>query len=145
MLTLPFQLFSYWSQKRTLRHPYQMVYVKDNKIADPSKETTGKDPNISPAALTQDSVALDKQRALVELNMILNKQREPLTAYCLNMMKNYKNIPGVATNATTPFAENSGSLEGIHGSYHVIIGGPGGHMSKVPVAAFDPVFWFHHV
>jgi hypothetical protein len=145
VLTLPFQL-SYWSQKRTLRHPYQMVvYVKDDRIVDPNKETRGEDPNISPSALAQNSVALDKQRALIELNMILNKQREPLTAYCLNMMKNYTNIPGVATNATTPFATNSGSLEGIHGSYHGIIGGPGGHMSKVPVAAFDPVFWFHHV
>lgn len=37
-----------------------------------------------------------------------------------------------------------GSLEGIHNQYHGIIGGFAGHMSRVPVAAFDPVFWFHH-
>jgi len=46
-----------------------------------------------------------------------------------------------------------GSIEGFHGNYHVNIGGfvaSGrnltylGHMSNVPVAAFDPVFWFHH-
>lgn len=38
----------------------------------------------------------------------------------------------------------SGSIEGFHGNYHYFIGGDGGHMSTVPIAAFDPVFWFHH-
>lgn len=38
----------------------------------------------------------------------------------------------------------SGSLEAIHGRYHVLIGGQSGHMSSVPVAAFDPMFWLHH-
>ena len=44
------------------------------------------------------------------------------------------------------------SLEDIHDNIHVILGGPGpsdqaapqGHMSIVPYAAFDPVFWLHH-
>ncbi|EWC44400.1 hypothetical protein DRE_01226 [Drechslerella stenobrocha 248] len=36
------------------------------------------------------------------------------------------------------------SLEGIHGSIHVWVGGNGGHMAVVPFASFDPVFWFHH-
>ena len=41
--------------------------------------------------------------------------------------------------------EASGSLEGsIHGNYHVLIGGGRGHMSNPTVAAFDPIFWFHH-
>lgn len=42
--------------------------------------------------------------------------------------------------------EYSGSLEQIHNIYHGLIGGlgPGGHMSRVPTAAFDPIFWFHH-
>ena len=41
----------------------------------------------------------------------------------------------------------SGSLEGLHGDYHGHIGGvpgQGNHMSRVPSAGFDPVFWFHH-
>ncbi|KAI0126190.1 hypothetical protein BJ170DRAFT_685428 [Xylariales sp. AK1849] len=40
-----------------------------------------------------------------------------------------------------------GSLEGIHNMYHVYLGGFGGmsgHVGFVPVAAFDPLFWFHH-
>jgi Common central domain of tyrosinase len=54
-------------------------------------------------------------------------------------------------SATAPLAERmvwrwSGSLEAIHNLYHVLIGGwpSGGHMSQVPCAAFDPIFWAHH-
>ncbi|KAL7900614.1 Monophenol monooxygenase [Trichoderma sp. SZMC 28014] len=41
------------------------------------------------------------------------------------------------------------SLESIHNSVHNFIGGDNvvagcGHMSSVPVAAFDPIFWLHH-
>jgi tyrosinase len=47
---------------------------------------------------------------------------------------------------------NFPSLESIHDSIHVWVGGPmparrpapAGHMSDVPYAAFDPVFWLHH-
>lgn len=35
-------------------------------------------------------------------------------------------------------------LEGPHGSIHVWVGGPGGDMSSVPRAAYDPIFWSHH-
>ncbi|KAK8085550.1 hypothetical protein PG997_006821 [Apiospora hydei] len=54
----------------------------------------------------------------------------------------------------------SGSLESLHNLYHgliggnpkiqrganeeILVGGGGGHMSKVSTAAFDPVFWMHH-
>lgn len=41
------------------------------------------------------------------------------------------------------FDDALGSLEALHGNYHVMIGGAG-HMGHVPVAAFDPIFWFHH-
>lgn len=37
------------------------------------------------------------------------------------------------------------SLEGIHNSVHVFVGGLAyGHMSENEVAAFDPIFWMHH-
>ncbi|PVH87416.1 putative tyrosinase [Cadophora sp. DSE1049] len=35
------------------------------------------------------------------------------------------------------------SLEDIHGQLHVFSGGSG-QMGRVPVAAFDPIFWMHH-
>ncbi|KAL9050230.1 MAG: hypothetical protein Q9162_006765 [Coniocarpon cinnabarinum] len=39
--------------------------------------------------------------------------------------------------------QNWSSLEDIHNSIHVLTGGHG-HMSRVPSAAFDPIFWLHH-
>ncbi|KAK3319425.1 hypothetical protein B0H66DRAFT_603970 [Apodospora peruviana] len=38
----------------------------------------------------------------------------------------------------------NGSLEGIHNTFHGHIGGDVGHMGTPTVAAFDPVFFFHH-
>ncbi|KAF2198311.1 Di-copper centre-containing protein [Delitschia confertaspora ATCC 74209] len=35
------------------------------------------------------------------------------------------------------------SLEGIHDTVHGLVG-KGGHMSQVPYAGFDPIFWLHH-
>jgi tyrosinase len=42
------------------------------------------------------------------------------------------------------FADFSPSLENPHGGLHVWVGGSGGDMSRVPIAAYDPIFWFHH-
>jgi tyrosinase len=86
------------------------------------------------------------------LNQALNVMREPYTDYSLNMMKWYDKYSDFASNESnkSSFDETvktisaSGSIEGIHGQYHGLIGGTAGHMSQVPVAAFDPVFWFHH-
>lgn len=45
--------------------------------------------------------------------------------------------PNKETLADMP---NWGSLEDIHNAVHNLMGG-GGHMSRVPVSAFDPIFW----
>ena len=36
------------------------------------------------------------------------------------------------------------SIEDLHNSIHVAIGGNMGHMSQLDYSAFDPVFWLHH-
>ena len=84
------------------------------------------------------------------LNEALNDTRESLTGTLLRMISDakYKDYVTFATNGVMkPRAKGDsyGSLEGIHNTYHNWIGGKGGHMSEVSVAAFDPVFWFHHV
>ena len=38
-------------------------------------------------------------------------------------------------------ATNYGSLEDIHNAVHTLVGGGGGHMSKIALSAFDPLFW----
>jgi tyrosinase len=40
------------------------------------------------------------------------------------------------------FLDFQGQLEGIHNSVHVWIGGT---MGQIPWAAYDPIFWAHHV
>ncbi|KAG9045504.1 hypothetical protein FS842_001173, partial [Serendipita sp. 407] len=42
--------------------------------------------------------------------------------------------------------KTTNSLEKIHDDMHDLIGGifDGGHMSRIPFAAFDPIFWLHH-
>ncbi|KAF7896062.1 hypothetical protein EAF00_006077 [Botryotinia globosa] len=71
------------------------------------------------------------------------------------------NLPNFRTQIMTLFANwqpynrfsNKGSgssgfgnVESIHDTVHTLTGGYiySGHMSVVPVAAFDPIFWFHH-
>ena len=47
-------------------------------------------------------------------------------------------------NAFSNMADGGNSIEGVHGSVHVITGGNNGHMSYPEYAAFDPIFYFHH-
>jgi tyrosinase len=56
-----------------------------------------------------------------------------------------------ATLARNKSAESAGSkvtndinIEFIDNNIHSWIGGKGSHMSQMPVAAFDPIFWLHH-
>ncbi|CAG8820693.1 29691_t:CDS:1, partial [Gigaspora margarita] len=37
------------------------------------------------------------------------------------------------------------SFETTHDVFHLIFGGPGGHMAYADLAGFDPIFYFHHV
>jgi tyrosinase len=43
--------------------------------------------------------------------------------------------------ALNDFLDFSAQLEDIHNNVHVWVGG---HMSDIPFAAFDPIFWAHH-
>lgn len=42
------------------------------------------------------------------------------------------------------FLDFSQAVEGLHDRVHVWTGGRRGHMSQIPFAAFDPIFWAHH-
>lgn len=42
------------------------------------------------------------------------------------------------------FATFNEQVEELHGQVHVWTGGRDGHMSQVPWAGFDPIFWAHH-
>jgi tyrosinase len=42
------------------------------------------------------------------------------------------------------FMDFTQNLEQLHNRVHVWVGGNRGHMSQIPFAAFDPIFWAHH-
>jgi len=46
--------------------------------------------------------------------------------------------------ALPDFFTFSRRIEDLHGAVHVYVGGRAGHMSQVPLAAYDPIFWAHH-
>ncbi|OCL09432.1 Di-copper centre-containing protein [Glonium stellatum] len=80
------------------------------------------------------------------LNIAINRTREEKIRMISAMLTDpsYGRFSAYGTNAQVTGGP-SGSLEGsIHGEYHNKLGGDSGHMSAVPVAAFDPVFWIHH-
>ena len=107
------------------------------------------------------------EKAVETMNQALNMIREDEMRSCLVMIErgeysNYRNFStnGVMIQGQNPdnlseiLKKNTGSLEGLHNNYHVYIGGFTGprksmktrigHMTCVPIAAFDPVFWIHH-
>lgn len=45
---------------------------------------------------------------------------------------------------TNKFRVHFNSIEGAHNTIHGTVGGSGGQMSVIPLAAFDPIFWLHH-
>lgn len=82
----------------------------------------------------------------IRMNHTLNKVRDSGVSQILNMISDdpgYDSYEIFATNQAIPNQDRKGSLESLHNSFHNNIGGAG-HMSQVPVAAFDPVFWMHH-
>jgi hypothetical protein len=93
-------------------------------------------------------IRMDSNR--IAVTMVTNPVYANYATFSTNLAGN-PTIPRPAANASAVEKEawgSSASLEAIHGAYHVLIGGwhrsPGGHMSHVPCAAFDPIFWAHH-
>ncbi|KXJ86569.1 hypothetical protein Micbo1qcDRAFT_208983 [Microdochium bolleyi] len=102
------------------------------------------------------------------MNVVLNKIREDEMRASLVMIedKAYQDFQAISTSGVDVgqdwkfkgfqeiLRKSTGSLEGLHNDYHVFVGGfvgkrndrtsNSGHMTCVPVAAFDPVFWIHH-
>ncbi|WPG98938.1 Hypothetical protein R9X50_00174000 [Acrodontium crateriforme] len=75
-----------------------------------------------------------------------------LRSQVFSMFSNCKDYLPFSNDAVGSSACNS--LEGIHNDVHTLTGGPGtgsgdsyvsgGHMTYLPEAAFDPIFWLHH-
>lgn len=99
-------------------------------------------------ASRKNTVRQDKERNNnFRLNTVLAQRRESEVETLLNFLylpyyKDYTIFSNRADVDDEPTVY--GSVESLHDHYHGNCGGDGGHMSRVPVAAFDPVFWLHH-
>lgn len=103
-----------------------------------------------------------KQANTDEMNELLNKIREDEMRCSLVMIEEgaYSNFDKFASSGASAgqkwkfddiLKDTTGSIEALHGDYHSYIGGFSdddgnntGHMSCVPVAAFDVAFFTHH-
>ncbi|KAK2038005.1 Di-copper centre-containing protein [Colletotrichum somersetense] len=74
-----------------------------------------------------------------------------LTERVMFILQSYRDFGSASHNRFNPPKEPGqpnftewGSIEDIHNAIHNYTGG-GGHMSDPGIAAFDPIFWLHHV
>ncbi|KAL4785045.1 hypothetical protein BJX76DRAFT_367191 [Aspergillus varians] len=56
----------------------------------------------------------------------------------------YEEFATTALDKSEPKVSADVNIEFIHNNVHWWVGGNGGHMSQIPVATFDPIFWLHH-
>ncbi|BCS28232.1 uncharacterized protein APUU_61280S [Aspergillus puulaauensis] len=56
----------------------------------------------------------------------------------------YTEFSTTAVANDSPKVSADVNIEFIHNNIHWWAGGEGGHMSQIPVATFDPIFWLHH-
>lgn len=56
----------------------------------------------------------------------------------------YTEFSTTAVAKDSPKVSADVNIEFIHNNIHWWAGGEGGHMSQIPVATFDPIFWLHH-
>ncbi|KAL5342248.1 hypothetical protein BJX70DRAFT_357265 [Aspergillus crustosus] len=56
----------------------------------------------------------------------------------------YQEFATTALDKREPKVSADVNIEFIHNNIHWWAGGDGGHMSQIPVATFDPIFWLHH-
>ncbi|KAF2820959.1 hypothetical protein CC86DRAFT_427058 [Ophiobolus disseminans] len=121
-----------YSPKQIVRHPTSLTTDTHNLKAQSNVLSSGRE-----------------GRTTLAMKLINSKPYQLLSTVASDMLQrgDLTNAPGlVQANVNNP--RGNGSLEGsVHGKYHLLIGGTtilAGHMSDPIVAAFDPVFWFHH-
>lgn len=74
-----------------------------------------------------------------------NIVQDPAYQYYADFGKNaFKKPEKIPFGGGPKGPRGKGSLENLHNTYHISIGGIQGHMADTSVAAFDPVFWIHH-
>ena len=89
-----------------------------------------------------DGVNLDDfiQQTGCQKSKVYDTHREPGSPSLLPTPKDVEAVLNL-----TEYGDFSDGLEDIHNQIHGWVGGKCGDMSYVPFAAYDPIFWSHHV
>jgi tyrosinase len=79
------------------------------------------------------------------VSLALSNENAALRSNISLLLLSYKDYMAFSNNRWIQNEIGSyGSLENTHDNIHGLIGGSGGHMGRLAVSAFDPVFWLHH-
>ncbi|KAJ7288750.1 tyrosinase [Mycena rebaudengoi] len=78
-----------------------------------------------------------------QLTSTLRSAQRQLTSKTFNLLTRVHTWPAFSNHTPGDGGSTSNSLEAIHDSVHVDVGG-NGQMSDPSVAAFDPIFFLHH-
>ncbi|PPQ98988.1 hypothetical protein CVT26_014415 [Gymnopilus dilepis] len=81
---------------------------------------------------------------VAKLKLTLAAMQPQYTTNTYNMLTRARTWRAFSNEGAGDDGVTVNSLEAIHGLVHFGIGGTGGHMSLVPMAGFDPVFFLHH-
>jgi tyrosinase len=137
---------------RTIPNPLAHYKFPNGSVSENEWSVSGISPNadMKTRTIRYPANRFSRWDPLTAVSAAMNEVREESIRLSLLFIENgaYSNYETYATNGTTARDQfdgqtASGSLESVHGNYHVFIGGSG-HMSSVPTAAFDPIFWLHH-
>jgi tyrosinase len=119
-----------WTKTRRLPGPYTEAQ-RPNGEPNPMRSV-----RINQLALQEGSRERAHPRT-VTLSGIPNTFRQPnLPGTALPTRAEIKRVLGY-----TDFTKFSSNLEDCHGEVHIWVGG---HMTDIPFAAYDPIFWAHH-
>ncbi|KJX92108.1 tyrosinase precursor like protein [Zymoseptoria brevis] len=86
-----------------------------------------------------------------ECGLAFSQIRQSLQDQVYNVLTQCSSYPDFSNDDSRASSRQcSTSLEDLHNLIHITAGGPGGngfsggHMTYLPLAAFDPMFWVHH-
>lgn len=119
------------------KNPGQLLYTPFNKWTNTLRYPT--------------SSAVDATSDMSKAIAALNNVRGNMQTQVYNMFSTCDEFVEVGSDeAGQSSVQCSNSIENIHNTIHTVSGGakndvsPGGHMTFLAEAAFDPLFWLHH-
>lgn len=129
---------------KSIPNPLYSFSFENSKTKIPDEQWDTRNPAMSRAKTIRQPTINIQESDMLQVDDILNKQREANVIFLLDLFvrQTYSDYLRMSNHSDTK-GGGSGSIESLHDNYHDYLGG-NAHMGDPTVAAFDPVFWFHH-